>query len=46
MKNVFEVLSNDKSKIKVEVKKPAATPQLQQLKDIVLIKLLSGGGRK
>ena len=44
MNNVFSVLSNDNSRIKVEVKKPVVDKiKQQQLQDIMLIKLLSGG---
>lgn len=45
MKSLFEVLSNGKH-MNIKVNKPAVKPELQQLKDIVFIKLLSGGGRK
>jgi len=47
MKSLFEVLSNGKPmNIKV-VHQPVVKPvELQQIKDIVLIKLLTGGGRK
>ena len=44
MDNVFSVLSNGSSRIKVEVKKPAVDKiKQQQLQDIMLIRLLSGG---
>lgn len=44
MNNVFSVLSNGSSRIKVEVKKPVVDKiKQQQLQDIMLIKLLSGG---
>ncbi len=46
MKSLFEVLSNGKP-MNIKVEKPAIKPvELQQLKDIVFIKLLSGGSRK
>lgn len=46
MKSLFEVLSNGKP-MNIKVNKPAIQkPELQQLKDIVFIKLLTGGGRK
>lgn len=43
MNNVFSVLSNGSSRIKVEVKKPVVDKIKQQLQDLMLIKLLSGG---
>jgi len=44
MKNIFEVLTNKKNTIKVEVpKKNIQNPSLAQIKDILLIKVLSGG---
>lgn len=44
MNNVFSVLSNGTSHIKVEVKKPVVDKiKQQQIQDIMLIKLLSGG---
>lgn len=46
MRSLFEVLSNGKP-MNITVHKPVISkPELQQIKDIVFIKLLSGGGRK
>jgi hypothetical protein len=47
MKNIFEVLTNKKNTIKVEVpKKTIQNPSLAQIKDILLIKVLSGGATR